>query len=82
MSDIEDRWIAPHNKCDCCGRKKENNELLFCEDHVTMGISGFNFTWCPDCEKNRQTDCDKIMMDCLQSWKKQCQEHWKNKKGE
>ncbi len=82
MSEIEDRWIAPGSKCDCCGRKRLENEQSFTDEHVTMGGSGFNFSWCPYCEKNNQKDCDKIISECLLAWRKHCEESWKKKKVE
>lgn len=76
---IEDRWIAPGSKCDCCGRKRDN-EPPFCDDRMVIGGSGFNFNWCPECEKNRQADCGKVMLDCAIAWRKHCEEQWKKKK--
>lgn len=76
---VEDRWIAPGSKCDCCGRKRVD-ESPFCEEHMVCG-SGFTFTWCPECEKNRQPDCDKIMLDCAVAWRKHCEKHWKDNPG-
>jgi hypothetical protein len=80
MSEIEDRWIAPGSKCDCCSRKRLENERPFCDEHMTLGGSGFNFNWCPECEKNRQKDCDKIILDCAVAWRKHCEECWAKSK--
>ena len=49
---MEERWIAPGSKCDCCGRVKRDDEKCFVEEHATTGGSGFTFSWCPDCENN------------------------------
>ena len=76
MSTIEERWVNPTSKCDLCGRARPKDEI-WTEEHVTMGCSGFNFTWCPDCEKKGKAT-GNIISDCLSNWKKQCEEYWKN----
>jgi len=76
----EERWIAPGSKCDCCGRAKRDDESSWTEEHATMGGSGFNFSWCPTCEKDQEAT-GKIIMDCLSAWRKHCEFHWKSTPG-
>lgn len=46
-----------------------------------MGISGFNFNFCPECEKDNQEGCDKVVMDYMLSWRKRCEEYWASDEG-
>lgn len=73
---LEERWVAPGNKCDCCGRPKRDNERCFVEEHATMGGSGFNFSWCPECENDDEAT-GEIIIGCLSAWRKYCEEQWK-----
>jgi hypothetical protein len=67
-----ERWFFD-SECDCCKRPRQVGER-WCEEHATMGGSGFNFCFCPECNSTRRGECDKIMFACLLSWKKQCEE--------
>lgn len=60
-------------KCGLCNKPK--NGESWSEEHVTMGISGFNFTFCPNCETDKEA-CDKFISNHLYNWRKQCKEHW------
>lgn len=74
MTILDERWVDPTSKCNLC--KKDRNGAIWSEEHWTMGISGWNFTFCPECENNRRKECDDIVMDCMVSWKKQNEEYW------
>jgi hypothetical protein len=73
--EIEERWEVPGNKCDLCGRIRPVEEHWL-EKHTTMGCSGFNFTFCFKCDKDRRAECDAVMVDCLLTWKRKCEKHW------
>lgn len=70
MSEVA-KWEIPGSTCNCCKRAKRDEES-WCETHTSMGISGFTFDFCPECEKNNQAGCDKVMSDCLLKWKHNC----------
>lgn len=62
-------------ECDLCKRLKRPEERWW-EEHCTMGGSGFNFDFCPECDKNRRAECDNMVGDCLSNWRKKCMEYW------
>ncbi len=60
MDNIEDRWQI---KCDLCGITRTDKDC-WVDEHVCIGICGYNFTFCKECEKNEPA-CDRIIWDFL-----------------
>jgi hypothetical protein len=75
MNELGERWEVPNSKCDLCSCIKPPNENWW-EEHASAGGSGFNFTFCFECDKNRRGECDKVMCDCISSWTRKCREYW------
>lgn len=71
---IEEKW-KDQNACNLCGVSPPKG-TYWSEEHCSIGISGFTFVFCDSCLKDKQKECDKIMMDCLFNWKKHCEEQW------
>ena len=71
----DERWIDPNGSCSLCRRPKRPEEH-WGEEHWTMGGSGFNFSFCPECETNDRVGCDKVATDVLWAWKQKCREYW------
>lgn len=77
MNELDERWEVPNGKCDLCKRIKPQNENWW-EEHATAGGSGFNFTFCFECDKNRRKECDTVIGECIFGWVKKCREYWAN----
>lgn len=65
---IQDRWKIPGIVCDCCKRKIRPDEPRWWETHVCFGGSGFNFDFCPECEKDNQVGCDAVIDEYAKNW--------------
>lgn len=73
--ELDERWKVPNEKCDLCECVNTDGES-WGEEHVSAGGSGFNFTFCWHCDKNRRDECDKMMCDCVSAWVKKCRDYW------
>ncbi len=70
MNEIEERWAI---KCDLCKRRQEKDEMW---SWGWTHCGGFTFEFCRECEKDRQTECDKLMSDVVGEHIRKTREYW------
>lgn len=60
-------------ECDLCNRIL--NDFTFSEESVTLGGSGFTFTFCNDCDKDYRPKCDDLIAKFIIEWQNKCKTH-------
>lgn len=53
---IDNKWVT---KCDVCGATENLIDV-----HVCAGV-GINFDFCVTCDRTRQDECNKVILDAL-----------------
>lgn len=64
---LEERWKGPC--CDLCGR----NDVRLCDEHFFGSMGSMNFSWCYECEKNKEA-CDAVVGEAIKkrlAWQRQ-----------
>ena len=64
---IKEPWIS---KCDLCKKPKPENESWGSWD------GWLSFSFCPDCEKNREDECMNVMFEAESERIRRAREYW------
>ena len=57
--------------CSLCKRQEIDEEKSWGWEHFSFG---YTFSFCPECDKNRRQECDKVIEECFAHYQKRHEE--------